>query len=84
MCVHCLGLGKTLFSRLSHEERHKSAFVHCHLSTRNSRAPVHAWVKFFVVYMSPTFVLENVEHCGGEPEQVANGFDIQFATRKIV
>ena len=29
-------------------------------------------------------VLENVEHCGGEPEQAANGFDIGFVTSKIV
>ena len=25
---------------------------------------------------------ENVEHCGGEPEQAANGFDIGFVTSK--
>ena len=31
-----------------------------------------------------TTILENVEHCGGEPEQAANGFDIGFVTSKIV
>ena len=30
----------------------------------------------------PTFELENVEHCGGEPEQAANGFDVGFVTSK--
>ena len=25
-------------------------------------------------------ILENVEHCGGEPEQAANGFGIGFVT----
>ena len=34
-------LGKTLSSRLSHEEQHKSAFMHCHISTWNSHALVH-------------------------------------------
>ena len=27
---------------------------------------------------NPSIVLENVEHCGGEPEQAANGFGIGF------
>ena len=31
-----------------------------------------------------TVILENVEHCGGEPEQAANRFDIGFVTSKIV
>ena len=26
--------------------------------------------------------LENVEHCGGEPEQAANVFDVGFVTSK--
>ena len=29
-------------------------------------------------------LLENVEHCGGEPEQAASRFDIGFVTSKIV
>ena len=29
-------------------------------------------------------ILENAEHCGGEPEQAVNGFDIGFVTSKIV
>ena len=28
------------------------------------------------------YKLENVEHCGGEPEQAANGFDVGFVTSK--
>ena len=27
-------------------------------------------------------ILENVEHCGGEPEQAANWFDMGFVTSK--
>ena len=46
------------------------------------------WVGMLVTYSQisccRTDGLENVEHCGGEPEQAANGFDIGFVTSKIV
>ena len=35
-----------------------------------------------VVFLRHLLLLENVEHCGGKPEQAANGFGIGFVTNK--
>ena len=36
---------------------------------RNSHVSSHVNSKYYVI----TFILENVEHCGGEPEQADTG-----------
>ena len=43
---------------------------------------VSVWHIFYLCLTQYYVKLENVEHCGGESEQAANGFDMGLVTSK--